>query len=77
MNAKLSTEQRKMAIDQIIDFYDREKGESMGVIAAGELFDFFQEYIGREFYNKGVNDSKRALDNRMDELRYDLDELKD
>ncbi len=74
---KLSEEQKRAAIDDIIYFFEKERNEKIGVIAAGEILNFFQENIGQELFKKGVADAKRALEKRLEDLNFDLDDLLD
>ena len=68
-------EQRKKAIEDIIYFFDNEREEQIGQIAAEQVLNFFQEAIGTTVYNRGIMDAKQALQSRVDELHYDLDDL--
>ena len=72
---RLTEEQRKQVIDEIIYFFESEHELKMGVIAAGSVLDLFETSAGNFIYGKGVEDAKKAMENRMDELRYDLDDL--
>jgi len=72
---KLTDEQRKKALDDIIYFFESEREEQIGQIAAEQVLNFFQETIGAAIYNRGIMDAKRALESRVDELKYDLDDL--
>jgi len=73
----LSDEKRRVAIDELIQFFEKEREEQIGRIAAEQVLNFFLESVGPEIYNKGIADAKRALESRMDELRYDFDDLLD
>ena len=72
---KLTDEQRKKTIEDIIYFFDNERDEQIGQIAAEQVLNFFQEAIGPTVYNRGIMDAKQALQSRVDELHYDLDDL--
>ncbi|MCH2215104.1 MAG: DUF2164 domain-containing protein [Flavobacteriales bacterium] len=74
---KLSVEKRDSIIKDIIYFFEKEHDMKMGVLAAGEILNFFLQTAGTEVYNKGILDAKKAVESRMDELRYDLDDLLD
>lgn len=74
---RLTEEQRKAAKEDLIYFFENERDEKIGVIAADNLLDFFLEHVGTKLYNKGLADARQAIDTRMDELTYDLDELRD
>ena len=72
---RLNEEERKKVKDELIWFFERERDEKIGVIAADEILNFFLQSVGDKLYNQGVEDAKRAVENRLDELRYDLDDL--
>lgn len=75
MTPKLSPEQQKTAIDQIIYFFESERDEKIGVIAAENMLNVFLETAGKDIYNKAISDAKQCLKNRMEELHFDLDDL--
>ncbi len=72
---RISDEKRKEVIDQLILYFKNERDESIGVVAAEQLLNFFLESTGGEIYNKGLEDAKSALEKRLEEYRYDIDEL--
>ena len=74
---RLSEEQRKSAIDSIILFFEQERDEKIGVLVAEQLLEFFLQTVGSAIYNRGISDAKEALEQRFDDLRYDLDDLFD
>lgn len=74
---RLTDEQRKASKDDLIYFFESERDEKIGVIAADQLLDFFLEHIGTKLYNKGVTDARKAIDQRVEELKFDLDDLQD
>ena len=74
---RLSEDQRKSAIDELIYFFESERDEKIGVLAAEQLLNFFLQSAGTALYNKGIEDAKSALESRLDEVKYDLDDLID
>lgn len=72
---RLSKEKRKALLEEIITFFKQERDESLGIIAAEVILDFFLENMGEDIYNKGVFDSKEVLKRRFDDLEVDLDLL--
>lgn len=74
---RLSEEQRKSAIDALILFFEQERDEKIGVLAAEQLLDFFLQSSGSALYNKGISDAKETLEKRFEDLQYDLDDLFD
>jgi len=71
----LSKEKRKTSIDEIIYFFDTERNEKIGIIAAEQLLDQFLQTIGLELYNKGIEDSTLFLKERFDNVILDMESL--
>ena len=74
---RLSEEESKAAKEALILFFEREREEKIGLIAADDLLNFFLQTVGGKIYNKGLEDAKKVLENRFDELKFDLDDLMD
>ncbi len=72
----LDQDQRRAATDQIIGFFQNERDEEIGVIAAGEVLDFVLEHIGIPAYNRGLDDSRNWMKERMAGLDVDFEELR-
>jgi|TARA_B110000503_G_scaffold63149_1_gene99846 uncharacterized protein (DUF2164 family) len=39
------------------------------------MINFFLQSIGSKLYNKGIIDAKKTIENRIEELNFDLDDL--
>ncbi|MDG1105903.1 MAG: DUF2164 family protein [Cyclobacteriaceae bacterium] len=74
---RLSEEERKSVIEDLILFFENERDEKIGIIAAEEVLNFFLMSVGNKLYNKGIDDAKKVLKNRYEELQFDLDDLLD
>ncbi len=72
---RLSEEERRILKDELIQFFENERDEKIGVIAAEELLNFFLRSAGNMLYNKGVNDAKKVIETRTEEIRFDLVDL--
>lgn len=72
---RLPEDQKDQVKNQLIRFFDKEMDEEIGVIAAESILNFFLEHAGPTIYNQGVNDARLALQKRMEDLDYDLDDL--
>ena len=73
--ARLSDGERKSVIEDLILFFENERDEKIGIIAAEEVLNFFLMTVGNKLYNKGIDDAKKVLKNRYEELQFDLDDL--
>ncbi len=71
----LTDEERDARIQEIIDFFDHEREEKIGVIAARELLDFFLQTLGVQIYNKGVEDSILFMRDRFEMISIDMDSI--
>ncbi|NNM15072.1 MAG: DUF2164 family protein [Bacteroidia bacterium] len=74
---RLSDEDKTQTKEQPIQFFENERDEKIGIIAADEILNFFLQSAGSKLYNMGVEDAKKAIKNRHEELKYDLDDLLD
>ncbi len=72
---RLTDEEKELAKEELILFFENERDEKIGIIAAENIINFFLQSVGSKLYNKGVADAKNALGNRIEELNYDLDDL--
>ncbi len=68
----LTEDQRRAAIEHIIDFFATERDEEIGIIAAGEVLDMLLATVGQALYNKGVEDSSEWMQGRFTEVLMDL-----
>lgn len=74
---RLSDEEKRIAKKELITFFEKNRNEKIGVVAAEALLNFFLEHIGSKLYSKGVADARKTMEYRLDELKYDLDDLVD
>ncbi len=72
---KLSDEEKKQAKEELIQFFESHRDEKIGIIAAEEIIHFFLRTVGSKLYNQGVMDAKRIMENRMEDLKFDIDDL--
>lgn len=64
----LSDAQRKSALEAIKVFFDEERDEDMGDLAAMVVLDFIEKNFGPFFYNKGIEDARHFLMEKVDDL---------
>lgn len=69
----LDADQRRDAIQHIINYFYSERGEEIGVIAAGNILDMLLQDIGKYLYNKGVEDTKDFIKKDQEELIVDIE----
>ena len=72
-----SDEKKKAYLDGIIAFFKTERNEEIGYIAAESIFDYFVQTFGEEIYQKALNDAKKLLKEKIEDLDIELDLLID
>lgn len=70
-----SEKKREEHIKEVVGFFQDERGEEIGVIAAEHVLDFFLQTIGEEIYKKALKDAKKLLRERIEDLEIELDML--
>ncbi|MCF7792890.1 MAG: DUF2164 domain-containing protein [Candidatus Cloacimonetes bacterium] len=65
---ELSQEQREKIIEEIISFFYNERNEEIGELAAILLLDFFTKKIGPFFYNEGIKDAIKFMQERVEDM---------
>lgn len=65
---KIPKEKRNEFIKSIIAYFDKERDEEIGELAAGMLLDFFAEEIAPEYYNQGVLDAHAFMTDKAEDL---------
>lgn len=71
----LKEEKKRELIKEIQGFFLDEHDKEIGILAAENVLEFFDEKLGREYYNKALEDSKKWFSDRMENLDYDFELL--
>lgn len=71
----LTKERRESLIKEVITYFKVERDQEIGVLAAEDILDFFLEALGKDIYNRAINDSKATVKQSFDNLEVDLDLL--
>ena len=74
MAIELTKEARKEAIASIERWFQENRDERIGNIAAGALLAFFLEEVGPSVYNRGVADAQERMQMRLSELDIEVHE---
>jgi uncharacterized protein (DUF2164 family) len=72
----LSREQKEQLAGDIKHWFQEERGERLGDLAAELLVDLVQERAAKHWYNKGVLDAQICLRDRTDRMLDDIDLLR-
>lgn len=69
---KLTTEEKKNIIDDIIYFFETERDEKIGIITSEKILDFYMDSLGKHIYNKALDDMKNWFSHRMEDVEADF-----
>ncbi|KGP90107.1 hypothetical protein N780_06870 [Pontibacillus chungwhensis BH030062] len=75
MKPSLKKEEREQILSKIQGYFEMERGEEIGTIAADQVFQFIEKEVAPHFYNQGVRDAKRMLEEKMMNLDEDITSL--
>lgn len=67
-NIKLTKEKRDDMVLAIKNYFLIEREEKIGDLAAGLLLDFIIAELAPEFYNQGVQDSYKFMEDKVEDL---------
>jgi len=67
-NFKLTKEQKEYMISEIKTYFLNEREEELGDLAANLILNFIVEKLAPEFYNMGVFDSYKYMNDRTEDL---------
>ncbi|MCH3963038.1 MAG: DUF2164 domain-containing protein [Clostridium sp.] len=67
-NIKLNQETKKNMINKIKSYFLNEREEELGDLAAGLILEFIIDELSMEFYNQGVYDSYKYMNERVEDL---------
>ncbi|MHC1719429.1 MAG: DUF2164 domain-containing protein [Clostridiaceae bacterium] len=65
---KLTKEKKEEMISAIKDFFMNEREEELGDLASNLILNFILEELAPEFYNQGVYDSYKYMNDRNEDL---------
>ncbi|MDD4503945.1 MAG: DUF2164 domain-containing protein [Clostridiaceae bacterium] len=65
---KLSKEKRDDMLSAIKYYFLKEREEELGDLASGMILDFIIKELAPEFYNQGVYDSQKYMNDRVEDL---------
>ncbi len=71
----LSEEERKVSREEIITFFKEKLDNEIWIVLSDEILDFFLQSTAEKNYNKAINDSKKLLKERFQDLEIDLELL--
>ena len=72
----LDREAKAEGVRRIRAYFERERGEELGELAAGFILDFIAEEVAPLFYNAALRDAQALVARAADSLDADLEALR-
>ena len=72
MKLKLSREQKEAAVQAVQHYFEMERGEEIGSLAAESLIEYMVEVLGPHLYNEAVKDARTVVAERMAAIEDEL-----
>ncbi|MBU5483801.1 DUF2164 domain-containing protein [Clostridium sp. MSJ-11] len=64
----LDKDKKKEMIESIKEYFSEERDEEIGDLAATLLLNFIIEELAGEFYNQGIEDAYRYMNDRVEDM---------
>lgn len=68
-----SEEKKLQFLKEIVGFFESERNEEIGLLAAEEILDFFVETLGKDIYNKAFRDAQGILREKLEEADANIE----
>lgn len=72
MNIKLSKEEREVMISEVQYYFETERGETIGDLAADQCVSYMLKTLGPSIYNLALQDARRMLNDRFMAIEDEL-----
>lgn len=67
-NFKINEIDKKRILEEIIEFFEKERDEQIGELAAEVILEFFIKKMAPEFYNMGIRDAMRFMSQSIEDM---------
>jgi len=72
MTIKLPREEKEQIIDSVKAYFEQERSESIGDLAAEQLIDYMMQELGPYIYNKAVADARVLINEKMNQMEDEM-----
>jgi len=69
---KLPREQKKEIICKVQTYFEEERAESIGELAAEQWIDFMIKELGPYIYNTAIEDARKTINERINQIEDEL-----
>ncbi|CAG7599249.1 hypothetical protein PAESOLCIP111_00296 [Paenibacillus solanacearum] len=72
MTIKLPREEKEQIIGSVKAYFEQERSESIGDLAAEQLIDYMIQELGPYIYNKAVADARVLINEKMNQMEDEM-----
>ncbi|GAA3404836.1 DUF2164 domain-containing protein [Paenibacillus hodogayensis] len=72
MAIKLPKEQKDEIVKAVQAFFQEERSETIGALAAEQLIDFMVQQLGPSIYNQAIGDDRSIVNEKQSQLEDEL-----
>ncbi|UOQ44375.1 DUF2164 domain-containing protein [Halobacillus salinarum] len=72
MTHTLSKEEREYLVDRVKEYFELERGEVLGDLAADQIVQMMVEELGPFMYNKAIADARQMVEQKVMNMDEDL-----
>lgn len=72
ISIKLPKEEKRILIQSVQAYFDEERSETIGDLAAEQFIDFMMKELGPYIYNKAVSDARLLVNEKFSQLEDEL-----
>ncbi|PKM52298.1 MAG: DUF2164 domain-containing protein [Firmicutes bacterium HGW-Firmicutes-7] len=65
---ELAKEQKKKAVEEIREYFAREREDLIGELAGELILDFITDKLGPYYYNQAVSDVQKYMNEKVEDL---------
>lgn len=71
----LKKEEKEYTVERVKEYFELERGEVIGDLAAEQFVQLLSEEMGPFFYNKGIHDARKMVDEKVMNIDEDIRSL--
>ena len=71
-NISLTGEEKNQLLEETRYYFESERDEKIGILASENILEFFMNILGKQIYNKALDDTKVWFDRRIEDLGADF-----
>lgn len=69
---RFSQEEKSSMQEAIIQYFEEERDEKLGILGSENLLDFFLDLVGDKIYNKALDDAKKFYKRALEDVDSDF-----